>query len=281
MSSPTPERRFELAPRASSAPPALDARPAPALSIVIPAYNEARRLGTTLEAALAYLDESGIAAEVIVVDDGSSDRTAEVVLEFGRLDARVTLLRLEQNRGKGYAVRAGVLSSRGARVLFMDADLSTPMAELASLQRAIDDGHDVAVGSRARQGAATTVQRSALRKLMGRSFNAFVRVVALGGIGDTQCGFKLFTRRSARFLFGAATIDRFAFDVEILLLARGRFSVAEVPVAWKHVAESKVSPVRDAVSMAVDLLALRVRHASAQALAGLRRTPAQLPAPAE
>ncbi len=231
--------------------------PRQALSIVIPAWNEAARIGGALAAARALLDGRTAPAEVIVVDDGSRDATAAIVEAHAREDARVTLIRLPENRGKGAAVRTGVLASRGERVLFMDADLATPLDELPRLERALDEGADVAIGSRALAASRILTRQHPLREAMGRSFNLLVRALLLDGIRDTQCGFKLFTRRAADELFGAATVDRFAFDVEILLLARGRFRVVEVPVAWRHVEQSKVSPFRDAARMAWDLVAMR------------------------
>jgi dolichyl-phosphate beta-glucosyltransferase len=146
----------------------------------------------------------------------------------------------------------------------MDADLATPLEEIAKLERAVDAGADIAIGSRAIPGARILDRQHPLREAMGKTFNLMVRAIALGGIRDTQCGFKLFTRRAARALFGEAHVDRFAFDVEILLLARGRFRVVEVPVAWRHVAESKLSPFRDAARMAWDLVGLRLRLAMAR-----------------
>lgn len=230
----------------------------PTLSIVIPAYNESARICSTLHATRAYLERRGLTAEVIVVDDGSSDRTAALVREIVRVDSRVKLLELGCNRGKGAAVREGVLASRGERILFMDADLATPLSELASLSAALDAGFDVAVGSRALPESKITVRQSKVRSTMGRCFNVMVQVIAVGGVRDTQCGFKLFTRSAAHTLFRETRIDRFAFDVEVLLLCQGRFDVAEVPVAWRHVDESKVSPFTDAAQMAFDLVKLRL-----------------------
>jgi dolichyl-phosphate beta-glucosyltransferase len=249
---------------------------APALSIVIPAFNEARRIGATLEATCAFLDRSGTRGEVLVVDDGSRDGTAAVAAARGLTDRRVKLLRLAHNRGKGAAVRAGVLAARGQRVLFMDADLATPIEEVAALGAALDEGYDVAVGSRALPASRIETPQSPFRRLVGRAFNALVRALVVDGIRDTQCGFKLFTRRAAQALFRESRVDRFAFDVEILLLCRGRFRVREVPVAWRHVPGSTVSPLRDAAPMALDLLGLRLGVAW-QALTR-KRAPRLLPA---
>ncbi len=234
---------------------------APALSIVIPAYNEAPRIGATLTSLRGYLDERGLDTEVLVVDDGSSDATTTVVEEHARRDARVRLIRLGKNQGKGAAVRRGMLDSRGTRALFMDADLATPMSELVKLERAMDDGADIAIGSRGLKASNITVRQHPVRETMGRTFNVLVQTLAVRGVKDTQCGFKLFTRNAADVLFTEATVDRFAFDVEVLLLAEGRFRITEVPVEWRHVEQSKISPVRDAARMAFDLVRMRAQIA--------------------
>lgn len=228
-----------------------------ALSIVIPAYQEEARIGRTLEATRAYLDTRGVSAEVLVVDDGSRDGTARIVEAQSALDPRVELVRLPHNRGKGAAVREGMLRARGSRVLFMDADLATPLEELPKLEAALDRGADLAIGSRGLDSSNIVVHQNPLRETMGKTFNLLVQVLAVRGIRDTQCGFKLFTRAAAHALFREATVDRFAFDVEILLLAQGRYRVDEVPVTWRHVDNSKVSPLRDATRMALDLTRLR------------------------
>jgi glycosyltransferase involved in cell wall biosynthesis len=229
-----------------------------ALSIVIPAFDEEHRIGATLEATQAFLADRPGGWEVLVVDDGSRDGTAGVIARHHAAEPRVRLLSQPRNRGKGAAVRAGVLASRGARVLFMDADLATPLGELAKLERALDAGADVAIGSRALPDSRIEVHQHPLREAMGKAFNLMVRFVAFGGFRDTQCGFKLFTRAAAHALFEAARIDRYAFDVEILLLARGRFRVDEVPVVWRHIERSKVSPLRDGLRTGFDLVALRL-----------------------
>lgn len=227
----------------------------PSLSVVIPAYNEEARLGPTVERVLAYLAARGGDTELVVVDDGSKDGTAALARAGG---ARVIVQ--PANRGKGAAVRTGMLAATGSRVLFSDADLATPIEELAKLEARLDAGDDVAIGSRALRDSDIRVRQHWMRESMGRGFNLIVRALLLGGIRDTQCGFKLFTREAAQDLFGRATIDGFAFDVEILWLARGRFRVVEVPVVWRHVEESKVSPGTDAARMFADIVRLRLRH---------------------
>jgi dolichyl-phosphate beta-glucosyltransferase len=229
---------------------------APALSVVIPAYNEEARLGPTLARVTAWLDGRGAPWELIVADDGSRDRTREIATA----DPRVTLVALPQNRGKGAAVRAGMLAATGDRVLFSDADLSAPIEELDKLAAQLDRGADIAIGSRALDSSDIKVRQHPMREMMGRTFNRMVQLLVLGGIKDTQCGFKLFTRAAAQDLFGRATVDGFAFDVEILWLAREHYKVVEVPVVWRHVDESKVSPGIDAARMFVDIVKLRLRH---------------------
>ena len=229
------------------------------LSIVVPAYDEEARLGGTLARLVEFFGARSETWEVIVADDGSCDRTAAITLEWAERDARVRLVRLPKNRGKGAAVRAGVRASVGDLVLFSDADLATPIEELDKLRARIDDGYDVAIGSRALGDSDIVVRQHPARELMGRTFNLVVRALFLGGIRDTQCGFKLFRGDVAREIFAAAQIDGFAFDVEILRLARERHRIAEVPVVWRHVEQSKVSPGIDAARMLRDVLILRLR----------------------
>jgi len=233
---------------------------APLLSVVIPAFNEVDRLEPTLLRVIDYCRAERPSYQVLVVDDGSTDGTVALARRIGLECPELQVIELGANRGKGAAVRAGMLAAEGRRILFSDADLATPIEEVGKLERALDQGHDIAIASRAAPGADIQVRQHPLRELMGRSFNLMVRLAAIGGIGDTQCGFKLFTRAAARDLFGRAAVDGFAFDVEILWLARGRYRVAEVPVVWRHVEESKVSPGSDAARMFLDLLRIRWIH---------------------
>jgi len=231
------------------------------LSVVIPAYNEEARLGATLERAATWLAERRPDHEVIVVDDGSTDGTGTLVRGlscFGEGDLR--LLSYADNRGKGYAVRRGMLAARGARRLFMDADLSTPIGELDKLWAALDSGADVAIGSRGLPDSDLVRRQSPLRERMGKTFNLIVRSLLLGGFSDTQCGFKLFTAAAAEGLFSRATVDGFAFDVEVLLLALDRYDVREIPVVWENSPLSRVSPGRDALQMLRDVVRLRLRR---------------------
>ncbi|HZS35966.1 MAG TPA: dolichyl-phosphate beta-glucosyltransferase [Polyangia bacterium] len=214
------------------------------LSVVIPSYNEAKRIERALARVSSYLEEHGGSWEVVVVDDGSSDQTALIVQRFiaGLSAPRVRLLRLGVNQGKGAALRAGVASTRGARVLMMDADLATPIEELAALERVLDGGAQVATGSRAVATSHIKRYQSPLRVLLGRAGNLWIRSLAVPGIHDTQCGFKLFEGESARKLFALCRENRFGIDIEVLCLAQRRLglSVVEVGVAWEHQDGSKV-----------------------------------------
>ncbi len=240
---------------------ALDAVPVQ-LSVVVPTYNEERMIGETLRRIDAYLSLKGLSWEVLVCSDGSRDRTDSVVRAFAEAhpSKRVRLLATSTNRGKGAAVRRGALEAAGERVLVTDTDLSAPIKECDKLAAALDAGFDVAIGSRALRSPGCDVRQSWKRRLSGRIFNLFVRAICLRGFRDTQCGFKLFTRRAARELFGAQTLDGFSFDVEVLYLAlRKGFRVKEVPVMWSQGPTSQVRLVRDSVGMLGELVRIR-RH---------------------
>lgn len=235
--------------------------PSVAVSVVIPAYNEERRLPPTLIDIIDFFDRKGCKYEVIVVDDGSSDNTSEVVRKFERVRSEVRLIQLPKNQGKGHAVRLGVLNSHGARILFADADGATPIAEVDRLMAALDGGADIAIGSRAIASDDTKVSTSLHRKILGRAFNRCVNVILLPNISDTQCGFKLFSRKAGLFLFRKQTSDRFSFDVELLFLAhKVGLSIAEVPINWRNVPGSKVNLALDAMMMFRDVFRFRVLH---------------------
>jgi dolichyl-phosphate beta-glucosyltransferase len=229
------------------------------VSLVIPAYNEEKRLPETLARVGEYVRaRTGEEWEVLVVDDGSTDGTAESGRRAAAgLPARCEVVTLSANRGKGAAIREGVARSRGERVLLSDADLSTPIEEWERLR---DAGAPVAIGSRALDEATVRRRQAWYRRALGKLFNRIVRALAIGGIRDTQCGFKLFDGDVARELFARARIDRFAYDVEILALARARgIRIAEVPVLWYNSPESKVSVVRDLFPTLRDLVRIRRR----------------------
>ncbi|MEV0320838.1 dolichyl-phosphate beta-glucosyltransferase [Streptomyces sp. NPDC050658] len=236
------------------------------LTVVVPAYNEERRLAPTLAAIRAYLDGAGSPEaprvgswELIVVDDGSTDRTPEIAVEAELDDPRVRLVHSDRNRGKGHALRLGVLASRGDRVLVTDADLATPIEELERLDKALSDGHAAAIGSRAGADATIEARQHRLRELFGRTGNFLIRMVAVPGIRDTQCGFKLFDGDLARAAFAASRLRGWGIDVEILQYVRrsGR-PIAEVPVRWAHQEGSKVRPL-DYVRVLGELASLKAR----------------------
>lgn len=227
------------------------------LSIVIPAYNEALRLGPTLQRVVEYLRPQGLRYEVLVVDDGSTDATSEVARKFSALDVR--LLRQDVNRGKGAVVRVGVLASQGREVLLLDADLSTPIEELEKLRPHLAEA-PVVLGSRAVAGSDIGQHQPFYREMMGRTFNLIIRILGVRGLRDTQCGFKLLAGDVARQLFGELQIERFAYDVELVWLARKHgHRVVEVGVRWADSSSSRVDPVSDSLRMLWDVLVMRLR----------------------
>lgn len=232
----------------------------PRWSVVIPAFNEARRLPPYLTEVVAYLDGRGEPYEVLVVDDGSADGTAAVVRRAWDGHPAVRVLRSEQNHGKGASVRRGMLVATGERRLFADADGATPIGELPRLEAALAAGADVAIGSRALPDPAVTVTARWHRAAAGRLFNWIVARAGVSGITDTQCGFKAFTARAAEVLFRRLRTDGFGFDVELLLLAvEAGYRVVEVPVNWTEQAGSKVGVLTSGPAMIWQVLRARAR----------------------
>lgn len=227
------------------------------LSVIIPAFNESCRLGASLQKVVGYLGRTGLSYEVLVVDDGSSDNTSEVAQAFTAQGVKV--LRQEVNRGKGAVLKVGALSSRGAEVLLVDADLSTPIEDLEKLRPRLADA-PVVLGSRAVAGSRITRRQPLHREMMGRTFNLIIRMLGVRGLRDTQCGFKLLDGDVARQLFAEMTIERFAYDVELVWLARRHgYRVVEVGVTWEDSPQSRVDPLKDSLRMFQDVLALRLR----------------------
>jgi dolichyl-phosphate beta-glucosyltransferase len=241
------------------------------LSVVIPAYNEARRLPSCLQSVAAYLNGRGLSHEILVVDDGSSDETAALVEQVGAQYQAIRLIRLPRNRGKGAAVRAGMRAAQGKLRLFADADGATPIQELARLEAAVNGGADLAIGSRtlASRDSHYRVQARLHRTLLGNLFNRIVRALGVRHIHDTQCGFKLFREAVAQDLFSVARIDGYGFDLELLYIAQRRgYRIAEVPINWADQPGSKVRVLSDGLLMLGELLVIRQNHAQGRYAAG-------------
>jgi glycosyltransferase involved in cell wall biosynthesis len=230
----------------------------PDLSIVIPAYNEELRLPATLERLAEYLPTLGLQTEVLIVDDGSRDRTAAVAGSFAGKLSGLRVLSNGTNRGKGYSVRHGMLEAVGELVLFTDADLSAPIEESDKLISALKNGYDVAIGSRALNRSLISTHESPFREFAGIIFNKIVRVVLWLPFVDTQCGFKVFRRERCRIIFELQRIEGFGFDPELLYLARHYgLRAIEIPVRWGHSPDTKVSMLRDSFKMFIDIFAIR------------------------
>jgi glycosyltransferase involved in cell wall biosynthesis len=229
----------------------------PELSIIIPSYNEELRLPATLDKIANYIHSSRANTEVIVVDDGSKDRTAAVAESYRGKIANLRVLRNGVNRGKGFSVRHGSLEAQGEIILFTDADLSAPIEEADKLLAALNV-HHLAIGSRAMDRGLIEVHESLFREFAGIVFNTIVRIILRLPFVDTQCGFKAFRRGPSRILFEQQTIERFGFDPELLYLARHHgLSTVEVPVRWSHSPATKVSMLRDSVQMFADVFIIR------------------------
>lgn len=227
------------------------------LSVVVPCLNEESRLPGSLATAYAFLEASGRSYEIVVVDDGSRDRTPELIREARAAHPTVRGVVLADNRGKGRALAEGVAITTGEVVLLSDADFSAPISELPKLEEAIARGADVAIGSRAKWGARE-VDQPLHRRAMGKGFNLMVQALLLPGLWDTQCGFKLFRGPVARDLFGRLRTDGFAYDVEVLYEARrSGLTVSEVPVRWINSPTTRVQAVRHSREMLMDLIRIR------------------------
>jgi glycosyltransferase involved in cell wall biosynthesis len=230
----------------------------PDLSIVIPAYNEELRLPATLERLAEYLPTLGLQTEVLIVDDGSRDRTAAVAQNFAEKISRLRVLSNGTNRGKGYSVRHGMLEAAGELVLFTDADLSAPIEESDKLVSALKNGYDMAIGSRALNRSLISTHESLFREFAGIIFNKIVRLVLWLPFVDTQCGFKAFRRQRCRIIFELQRIEGFGFDPELLYLARHYgLRAIEIPVRWGHSPDTKVSMLRDSFKMFIDIFVIR------------------------
>jgi dolichyl-phosphate beta-glucosyltransferase len=230
----------------------------PTVTIVIPAYNESTRLGRTLDRILNFVHRRTWQAEIIVVDDGSSDRTAELVQAYAQRNPSVRLLSNPGNRGKGYSVRNGILHANGEFILFTDADLSSPIEEAPKLFQALENGFDIAIGSRWVRPELQTQRQSVTRQILGRVFNGFLRLFLGLNFNDTQCGFKALRQNSAKAVFPLQTIEGWGFDPEVLFLAQKMgFTIAEVPVLWAHDDGTRIHPFADGARMIADMVRIR------------------------
>jgi glycosyltransferase involved in cell wall biosynthesis len=227
-------------------------------SFVIPAYNESERLTVSLPKIFDYIRKLELRCEVIVVNDGSTDDTADIVRRLMLLNPDLRLVENPGNRGKGYSVRNGMLQAQGDMMLFSDADLSSPIYEAGKLFAALEQGADVAIGSRWLQAELQTERQPWYRQLYGRLFNLALRITLGLKYHDTQCGFKAFRRSAAQTVFTRQRIERWGFDPELLFLAdKFKLRTAEVPVEWAHDHRSKINPLRDGLRMGLEMLAVR------------------------
>lgn len=227
------------------------------LSIIIPVYNEERRLPATLEQVFSFLQDQPYSAEVLVVENGSQDKTLAIATEFARAHPQLRVLQ-SKRKGKGIAVQQGMLAARGEYRFMCDADFSMPVSEINRFLPPVLTGADIAIASREAPGAVR-YNEPHYRHMVGRMFNGLIRLIALPGLHDTQCGFKCFRAEAARELFGQQTISGWSFDVEVLFIARQRgYRIVELPIPWYFNPESKISVLRDAARMAVDLFAIRL-----------------------
>lgn len=232
------------------------------VSIIIPAYNEARRLRSTILSISSYFNARHTAHEIIVVDDGSDDDTLQAIPAARELRAtELHVLRHTKNAGKGFAVKRGMLAARGDLLLFTDADLSTPLDAYETLEQAIiQDGHDIAIGSRGLKESRKIVAQGFFRDRMGKLFGRIVKHFLLKTISDSQCGFKLFTKKSAQCVFSRQTIGGFGFDPEILYIAQqNNFTIKEVPVVWTNNFDSKLHPVSDSIIVGCELATIKIK----------------------
>jgi len=230
----------------------------PSYSIVIPAFNEGQRIRRTIESIIAFVGAQQWNAEILIVNDGSTDDTAQIVQSYAAQNRALRLIQNPGNRGKGFSVRNGMLHSNGEIVLFSDADLSSPIEESLKLFAAIESGADVAIGSRWVRTELQIQPQPLYRRIYGRIFNLALRLVLGLHFRDTQCGFKAFTRKAAYALFPLQQIERWGFDPEILFLARRfGFRSEEIAVRWAHRSGTRINPLRDGIRMAGDLLRIR------------------------
>lgn len=230
------------------------------LSLIVPAYNEEKRILPSLKRIYEYLSSQKYSYEIIVVDDGSTDNTVEMVKNFITPDMPIVVLTNGTNKGKGYTVRHGMLAAKGKYIFFTDADLSTPIEELTKTLPYLLNDYGVVIGSRSLPESDILEHQPWYREKMGKIFNFFVKVILIPGIIDTQCGFKGFKREAVETICDKCKIDGFSFDVEILYLAqKHNFKINEIPIQWKNSTLSKVSPIKHSIQMFIDLIGIKIK----------------------
>jgi dolichyl-phosphate beta-glucosyltransferase len=228
------------------------------VSVLVPAYNEEKRIENSIRSAIAWLNEQDYSYEIIVVDDGSRDSTVNVAK---KVSEKVRVISLKQNLGKGAAVRTGMLNASGDFRFFSDADFSTPINELNKLLYRLENGADICIGSRAIDPTMIKTHQPIYRELMGKTFNKIVQLLLIKGIKDTQCGFKGFTKKASDIIFPLTKINGFSFDVEILYLAKkNKLKIEQEPVLWFNDQRSKVNPIVDSINMIVELFKIKKIH---------------------
>ena len=233
--------------------------PRPHLSVVIPAYNESKLISDTIKTVSEYLRDKRYPYELIIVDDGSTDSTVEIAKGLTKKYRSLRVIENGVNKGKGFSVRSGMLAARANFICFSDADLSTPIEEVDGLLKWLEDGFDIAIGSRSLLESRVEVHQPRWRELMGKGFNLIVQILAVRGIKDTQCGFKCFTSKAAREIFSLQTLDGFSFDVEALFIAgKLGFKVKETPVRWINRFESRVNPILHPIQMLFEVIKIRL-----------------------
>ena len=235
------------------------------LSVVVPAYNEEDRIQRTLERLFEYYEAQDYDYDVVVVSDGSTDRTNAIVSSFASTHPKFSLLESQPNHGKGFVVRTGMLQATGDYVLFCDADLATPQEETEKLLPRNLAGCDITIGSRPLRESSLEIRQPWFREMLGRTFNGVVQLLAIKGIADTQCGFKIFTQKAAKDIFSRCKLDGFGFDLEALMIAKDLgYKIEEIPIRWMHQEGSKVRVLRDGTRMVLDLIKLRLKGKKAR-----------------
>lgn len=228
------------------------------LSIIIPAYNEEKRIVKTTECIISYLNSREYKSEIILVDDGSTDRTTLFIERIDTGTVNLRILKNNKNMGKGFSIKKGVSESKGEFILFSDADLSTPIEEIENFLPYLHNGFDVVIGSRGLKESNIQIHQAWYRERMGKIFGSLVRFMVLPGIADSQCGFKCFTKSSAKRIFHKQKLNGFCFDVELLFISRKmNYKIKEVPICWRNSPASTVKPIRNSMRMFFDLLKIR------------------------